>query len=241
MRAQARHQLKEDKFSKTTIRVAESTVHWSAEHKSKLAIAAIVLVVVAGAVIGGWYYVTQQDHQASFSFSQAVRTLDTPVRPAGMPAQADNPSFASAKERATEARKKFQAVVDQFPHTRSADMARYFVGVTSADLGDNAAAERALKEVGSSRNNELAALANFALASVYRRENRNKEAIELYKKLADKPTTTVGKATAQLELANTYQSDNQPLEAKRVYQEVQKQNPTGEASQMAAQKLEALK
>jgi hypothetical protein len=31
------------------------------------------------------------------------------------------------------------------------------------------------------------------------------------------------------------------MEAKRVYQEVQKQNPTSEASQMASQKLQALK
>ena len=40
MRAQARHQLKEDKFSKTTIRVAENTVHWTQEHQSKLILAA---------------------------------------------------------------------------------------------------------------------------------------------------------------------------------------------------------
>ena len=56
-------------------------------------------------------------------------------------------------------------------------------------------------------------MANFALASVYRRENRNKDAIELYKKIVDKPTRTVSRATAQLELATTYQADNQPLEA----------------------------
>jgi tetratricopeptide (TPR) repeat protein len=241
VRAQERHQLKEDKFSKATMRVAENTVHWSVEHKGKIAVGAVILVLVVAAILGGWYYVNRQDQQASLSLSQAVRALDTPVRPAGMPAQPDSPSYASAKERATEARKKFQAVVDQYPHTRSGDMARYFVGVTSSDLGDNAAAERALKEVASSHDDELSALANFALASVYRRENRTKEAIELYKKLADKPTRTVGKATAQLELANTYQTDNQPLEAKRVYQEVQKQNPTSEASQMASQKLQALK
>ena len=241
MRAQARHQLKEDKFSKATIRVAESTVHWSQEHQSTLILAAVALVVLAAAVTGGWYYLNRQDQQASLALSQAVRTLDTPIRPAGMPAQAEAPSFASSKERSTAARKQFQAVVSQYPHTRSADMAHYFVGVTSADLGDNAAAERELKEVGSSRNDELAALANFALASVYRRENRNKDAIELYKKMVEKPARTVGKATAQLELATTYQADNQPLEAKRIYQEVQKQNPTSEASQMAAQKLEQLK
>jgi TolA-binding protein len=241
VRAQARHQLKEDKFSKATIRVAESTVHWSVEHKSKIAIGALIVVLVVAAALGGWYYISRQDQQASLLLSQAVRTLDTPIQPAGTPAQPDYPSFTSGKTRATEARKKFQSVIDQFPHTRSADLARYFVGVTSAELGDTAAAERALKEVATSRNEELAALANFALGSIYRGQNRNKEAIEIYKKLSDKPTSTVSKAAAQLELASTYQSDNQPLEAKRIYQEVQKQTPTGEASRLAAQKLAALK
>jgi tetratricopeptide (TPR) repeat protein len=241
VRAQARHQLKQDKFSKATIRVAENTVHWTQEHQSKLILASVVLAVLVAAVAGGWYYLNRQDQQASLGLSQALRTLDTPIRPAGTPAQAEVPSFASSKERATAARKQFQDVVSQYPHTRSSDMAHYFIGLTSADLGDNAAAERELKQIGSSRNDELAALANFALASVYRRQNRNKDAIELYKKIVDKPTRTVGRATAQLELATTYQADNQPLEAKRVYQEVKKQNPTGEASQLAAQKLEALK
>jgi predicted negative regulator of RcsB-dependent stress response len=241
VRAQARHQLKQDKFSKATIRVAENTVHWTQEHQSKLILASVVLAVLVAAVAGGWYYLNRQDQQASLGLSQALRTLDTPIRPASTPAQAEVPSFASSKERATAARKQFQDVVSQYPHTRSSDMAHYFIGLTSADLGDNAAAERELKQVGSSRNDELAALANFALASVYRRQNRNKDAIELYKKIVDKPTRTVGRATAQLELATTYQADNQPLEAKRVYQEVKKQNPTGEASQLAAQKLEALK
>jgi predicted negative regulator of RcsB-dependent stress response len=241
VRAQTRHQLKEDKFSKTTIEVAERTVHWSAEHKSPLLVAAVALVLVIAAGVGGWYYISQQDQQASLLVSQAIRTLDTPIRPAGMPAQPDSPSFASSKERATEARKQFQAVVDKYSHTRSADVSRYFVGMTSADLGDNAAAEKALKEVASVHNDELSSLANFGLASVYRRENRNKEAIEIYKKLADKPTRTVGKASAQMELASTFQSDNQPLEAKRVYQQMQKENPTGEVNQMVAQKLEQLK
>ena len=51
---------------------------------------------------------------------------------------------------------------------------------------------------------------------------RNKQAEELYKQLAAKPTSTVGKVTAQIELAATYKSDNQPLEAKRIYETIQK-------------------
>ena len=79
------------------------------------------------------------------------------------------------------------------------------------------------------------------MASVYRNTNRNREAIDLYKKLVDKPAVTVGKVATQMELAATYQSDNQPDEAKRVYQQIQKDNPNTEAAQLATTKLQDLK
>jgi predicted negative regulator of RcsB-dependent stress response len=241
VRAETRHQLKTDRFSRTTIDVAEKTVHWSAEHQNKLVVAGVVALIVAGVAAGAWYYQSQQDQKASLDFGQAVRTLDTPVRPPNMPPQPDNPSFASSKERATAAHKQFQQIVDKYPYTRAADFARYFLGLTSADMGDNAAAERELQKVATYRNPDLSALAKFALASVYRNTNRDKQAMDLYKQLMVKPTATVAKVTAEMELAATYQSANQPLEAKRLYEQIQKENPASEAAQIASTKLQAIK
>src|SRR5207245_452582 len=101
----------------------------------------------------------------------------------------------------------------------------YFSGVTASTMGDTATAERDLKKVASSGDKDLAALAKFALASVYRRTNRPKEAIDLYKQLADKPTASVGKSMAEFELAALYQEQQQPKEAKRIYEQLQKDNP----------------
>jgi len=241
VRAETRHQLKQDAFSRTTMEVAGKTMDWSLEHRSRLIVIGILVLAVAGGGVGGWYYLDQKDQQASAALQGAVRTLDTPLRPAGTPPQPDFPSFASAKERATEARKQFQAVADQYSHTRSGEIAHYFVGLTSEDLGDNATAERELKAIAASRGADLSSLANFALAGLYRSENRNKDAIEIYKKLAAKPTTVVAKTTAQLEMAETYQADQQPLEAKREYEQIQKENPGTEAATTAAQKLSQLK
>src|SRR5437016_5556928 len=151
-----------------------------------------------------------------------------------------SPSFASTEERATAAHKQFQEIVSKYPHTRSGEIARYFLGLTSLQLGDYAAAGRELKSIADSHNEDFASLAKFALASVYRNTNRNKDAIELYKKLADKPTRTVGKVTAQLELAETYQASQQPLEAKRIYEQIQKENPSSDAAQVASAKLQEL-
>jgi predicted negative regulator of RcsB-dependent stress response len=241
VRAETRHQMKQDRFSRVTIDAAERTAHWSVEHKNKLTVAAVIVLVVAAAAAGSWYYLSQQDQKASLEMSQAVRTLNTPVRPPNTPAQPEAPSFASSSERATAAHKQFQAIVDKYPHTHSAEFARYFLGLTAADLGDNASAERELQKVVSSANSEVAALAKMALASVYRNTGRNKQAVDLYKQLAAKPTSTVGKVTAQMELAATYQADNQPLEAKRIYETIQKENPASEAAQMASAKLQGLK
>ena len=241
MRAETRHQLKQDRFSRTTIDVAEKTVHWSAEHQNKLLVAGAIVLALAAIVVGGWYYLSQQDQKASVDFSRAIRTLDTPVRPPNMPPQPDNPSFASSKERATAAHKQFQEIADKYPHTHAADFAHYFLGLTSSDMGDNAAAERELQQVASYRNADLSALAKFALATVYRNTNREKQAIDVYKQIVAKPTATVSKVAAQMELAATYQAANQPLEAKRLYEQIQKENPASEASQLASAKLQELK
>jgi tetratricopeptide (TPR) repeat protein len=241
VRAQTRHNLKTDQFTKTTIDMAEKTAHWSAEHQSRLIIIGVIALVVAGMAGGTWYYFNQQDQKASVEFGAAIRTLDTPVRPPNMPAQPDTPSFASSSERATAAHKQFQEVADKYSHTHAADFSHYFLGLTSAELGDNAAAERELQRVASFRNADLAALAKFALASVYRNTNRNPQAIDVYKQLAAKPATTVSKATAQIELAATLQASNQPLEAKLIYEQLKKENPASEIAQLASAKLQEMK
>ena len=241
MRAETRHQLKQDAFSRVTIGAAEKTAHWSVEHRNTLAIVAIALAVIVAATAGGWYYLSAQNEKASLDLTQAVRTLEAQLRPAGTPAQPGVPSFTSAKERAEAAKKQFQTILDNYPHTRSADMARYFLGVTSATEGDNTAAENNFKAVASTGNKELASIAKLALATLYGNSQRSKDAVALYQELINKPTTSVSKVTAQLQLAELYQTSNQPLDAKRLYEQIKKDNPTGEAGQLATQKLAELK
>jgi TolA-binding protein len=241
VRAETRHQLKQDAFSRVTIGAAEKTADWTVEHRSTLIISTVVVLIVLGAVVGGWYYLNAQDEKASLELTQAVRTMDTQILPQGATPQPDIPSFNSAKERSEAARKQFQAIVDKYPHTRTADMAHYFLGVTAVNLSDNASAERNFKDVISAGNREVASIAKDALASLYGQTNRTKDAIALYQELINKPTASVSKVTAQLQLAELYKTSNQPTEAKRIYEQVKKDNPTGEAGQLATQKLTQLK
>jgi len=241
VRAETRHQLKQDAFSRVTIGAAEKTADWSAEHRPTLLIAVIAAVVLLGGVVGGWYYLNAQDEKASVELAVAVRTMQTQLRPAGTPEQPDFPTFTSAKERAQAAQKQFQAIVDKYPHTRTADMAHYFLGVTAQSQGDNAGAERNFKDVAAAGNREVSALAKDALAGVYGQTNRTKEAAAIYQELINKPTVSVNKTSAQLQLADLYQGSNQPMDAKRIYEQIKKENPANEAGQIATEKLAELK
>ena len=241
MRAETRHQLKTDRFTQATIGAAEATVHWTAEHKSKLLAGIGIGAIVVAAVIGGWYYLGRQDDQANLELTKAVRTLGTQIRPAGAPETPNLPSFASSQDRATAAKSQLQAVIDKYPHTHTADIARYLLGTTAIELGDKATAERELKEVASSRNSDLSALAKLAMASLYGNTNRTKEAIDLYKQLIDKPTNTVSKVMAQMQMGSLYESSQQPLEAKRIYEQIVKENPKSEAESLAQARLQNLK
>jgi TolA-binding protein len=241
VRAETRHQLKEDRFSKATLEAAGRTVDWTQEHRSKLIAAAVAIIVIAAIVAGGWYYVNSQDEKASVDFSTAIRTMQTPLRPAGTPEQPGFPTFDSAATRATTARKQFQAIVDNYPRTRTAKLARYFVGLMGAQLGDYAAAESNLQQVANSSNADLSSLAKFALASVYAAEKKDTQAVDLYKQVIDKPTTLVSKNSAQLELASFYESRQEPDEAKKIYNQIQKENPAGEAASEAQRRAALLK
>ena len=241
MRAETRHQLKEDRFSKATFEAAEKTVNWSQEHQGKLIVAGVAVAVLLAIGFGGWYYVKSQDEKASFELATAVRTLETPLRPAGTPEQPGYASFESGTARATEARKEFQAIADKYSQTHTGKMARYFVGLTAAQLGDNAAAEGNLLEAAGSSDADLASLGKFALASEYANEKKDAQAVDLYKQLIDHPTLLVSKVTAQLELASFYTSHQKPDEARNIYTQIGKENPSSEAAQLAQRKAGELK
>ena len=237
MRSYTRHQLKQDSFRTSTT----ETISWAVENRSTVTTVIVAVVVILAVVVGGWAYINYRDQQASSELAGAMQKYDAPIRPAGTPATPDMLSYGSAQERAKAANADFTRVADKYTFTQSSRVARYFEGITLHDMGDNAGAEKNLKEVADSRYKEIASLAKLALASIYHDTNRDPQAIEIYKQLADHPTVSVGKSSAQFLLASLYEEDHQPDEARKLYQQMAKEDPTGPAAQMANQRLQALK
>jgi tetratricopeptide (TPR) repeat protein len=236
VRSYTRHQLKQDQFTAT----AAETYSWAVEHRNKLTYAGLALAVIAAIVAGIWLYRQQQDQKASAVLGHAMNVYSAIIRQPGDVAPPEVLTFGSNQERAKAARPEFAAVVDQYPRTHSGEIARYFLGLTDSQLGNTAAAENELKQVASSGSGDLAALAKFALADIYRSQGKDPQAIQLYRELIDHPANTVAKPTAQLALAAMYEV-KQPQDARKIYEDVQKEDPRGPAGEAATNRIAALK
>ena len=236
MRSYTRHQLKQDAFTTSTA----ETISWAVEHRSMVATATTVAVVIVALVLGGWAFIGYRDQQAREKLALALQKYNQGIRPPGTPATPGVPSYGSLQERAQQLNPEFTQIADSYSHTQSSQVARYFAGITARDMGNSSAAENDLHEVASSSYPEIASLAKVALAQLYHDAGKNAQAADLYKELIDHPTASVGKNTAQFALAALYQATARPDEARKMYEQMQKESPGTFVGQMAGQRLQEL-
>ncbi len=230
-----RHDLKQDKFKSTT---AEA-VHWTVEHQGNFVIGGIILAVVVILGAGGWWYFSYRASTAQTELGDAMVTYAAPVVPPGIDIPPTMTTFTSDQQRLITAKNAFYAISSKYGNTTPGKYAHYFAALCEVDLGNNAVAIDQLKSVAASGNKDVAALANFALASVYRNQGQEGDATKIYQDLIAKPTATVPKATAQLELADLLTA-TRPAEALRLYQQISKDDPKSAAADIAGQKIASL-
>jgi len=232
-----RHELKQDKFASS----AAEAVHEVVEHRS--GIVKIVSVVVALAVLGSgiFWYISTQQMQASNALGQALVIYNAAVVPPGTPKEGSMTTFNSDQERLIASKNAFYGVSDHYGWTSSGQYSRYLAGVTERELGNYTVAEDQLRALTNTRRKELAALAKYALAAVYRDQKRVSDATNLLQTLIDKPTISVPKANAQLALADIYVSEHQPDKAKVIYDQIAKDNPKNVVGQIAKSHGDSLK
>lgn len=231
-----RQELKQDRFAES----AADAMHWTAAHRSKLVTGGIALAVLLVVIFGGLWYVRHTETAAQADLGHALMTYNAPLRPAGMPPDPQQPSFASVQERATAASAEFNKIASSYGFTRSGKYAKYFAGLAAVDQGNDKVAEDHLKYSAGVRDEDISSLSKLALAALYRDTNRDADAIKEYKELIDHPTHSVPKVTAQLQLADMYTA-KQPAEAKKIYQQVATENPKSAIGEIATNKLQQLK
>jgi predicted negative regulator of RcsB-dependent stress response len=238
VRSYTRRQLKQDQFKEAAL----ETVDWAVEHRQKIIWGGAVAVLVVGALVGSWFYLRYRERHADEAFGQAMMTYYAPLKtdPNAEQASSTAQTCATAQDRAKAAYAQFSQVANEYSSVHTGKLARYFSGITAVELGDNNAAESDLNSVIRSADPDLASLAKLALANLYRKTNRQTDAVKLYNDLIQNPTRTVSKPAAQLELAELFAA-TQPDQARTLYQQIAQQNPEGAAAQVAQARLQALK
>lgn len=227
-----RHELKHDKL----IDAAQSGASWIEENLARVITLAVVAVVLIGAIIGGYVWFQHRSEQAAVAFGEALNTYQAQIRPLNAPADPTIESYATSQERSQAAAKKFTAVADKYGMTEAGRNAEYYVGITAADLGQNATAEAAFKKVeGSSR--DLGNLAKVALASLYHATARDPQAIAEYNDVIAHPSVTVPVNLGKLDLAALYESTGNMTEARKLWAQVKDADKTGAAGEIASEKL----
>jgi tetratricopeptide (TPR) repeat protein len=233
---QTRHALKQDKF----VNVTTSGLEWVGENRSRVVVWAVGAVVLLAVIVVSIVLYQKRDTAANQLLGQAMDIYETPLAQPNQPAEPGQKTYPTAAERAKAAYPLFRRTADQYGWLNAGEMARYFAGATELDMGQQSAAEADLEKATHAGNSNLAALAKIALANLYAQTGRSSQAVTLFQNVIQHPTTTVPKASAQLQLAQLYET-TQPAEARRLYAEIKDQNKDTDAAQIATQKLAALK
>ena len=229
-----RQELKQDRFAET----AKEAVHWTVAHRKTMMNGLIAVLAVAVLAAAFYWYREHRDATASEQLGKALVIYNAPV---GVPSTDKQvTTFNTAAERSTAAKQEFYRISNEFGSTRSGQLAHYFAALCEADVNNYKVAEEQLKDVANSHDAEISSLAKLALASVYRSDNKESDALALYKELIEHPTVSVPKSSAQLALASLYEA-KQPAEAKKLYQEITKDNPQSPAAQIATQHEQGIK
>ncbi len=231
----SRKELKKDEIRETLAHGAEVAL----SHQRLMWIIGGAALGVVLAVMGWRFYSDRQTGKASAALEDAMKVFDARIRTPAEPAQPGEITYAEEKNKYEDATKKFAAVASRYPRTRPGQIARYYAALSQEHLGRYDEAQKWLREVERSRDDELAALARFQLAQVDEKTGKPEEAVKLYQQLIAKPATLVPKPLALLALADHYRNSN-PQEAAKLYNQIKTEFPDSALAEEAGKRLEEL-
>jgi predicted negative regulator of RcsB-dependent stress response len=213
----SRKELKQDKLK-------ESFQHGAEAVYSHSTVATIVVALILAIVVGyaGWkFYTDRQTLQASVGLDDAMKTFGARIGLPNPNADASDISFPTEEARANASLQKFAVVADKYPRTNPGRLARYYQALTLEDLERHNQAVEELKKIGSGRDAELAAMAQYQLANIFARTGKTDDAVKTYRALADSKSVFVPRPLVLIELADLLRQSN-PAEASTLYQQIKK-------------------
>jgi len=134
---------------------------------------------------------------------------------------------------------KFTAVANKYASTNPGKLARYYSALCLEDLERQNQALEDLKKISGGSDKELAAMAQYQMATIYSRTGKPDDAVKLFRALADKPSVFVPRPLVLLELAGVLRTSS-PKEAANIYQQIKKEFPDTSIADQADRGLDSL-
>ena len=204
-----RHNLKHDKF----VEQVGHTVEYATDHRSQvikwggIGLAAIVIAV------GGYVFVEHQASVRAEDLNAAMRVQDAQIGPAN--ASEFVQSFPTQAEKTIAVSKALTSVMQKYPSKREGLIARFYLGVLSADQGKVLEAENFWKPITEAGDADYASQAKLSLAQLYETQGRAADAEKLLRSVLDHPTIMVSKEQAAIALAHAL-ARTKPEEARKL-------------------------
>jgi hypothetical protein len=231
----SRKELKQDKIKETIEHGAEAVF---SHGQFTLIVVIVVLLLALG--YGGWrFYIDRQTVEASTAFDAGMKAYQGRIAPAADPNEPNEPFYPDEPTRVQDALQKFTKVADKYPSTNPGKLARYYTALCLEDLERHNQALEQLKKISGISDKELAAMAQYQMATIYARTGKTEDAVKTYRDLAEKQSALVPRPMVLLELAGLLRNSN-PKEAASIYQQIKKDFPDTPIADQADRGLDSL-
>lgn len=233
--------LKEDKFLLTVDSARDFFLAKQKQILMALGAAGLVFLVV----LGGRYYLAQQDEAAKDHLSAALKIFHGTVPASAPTGQAgnSNPVVVTTTETGTEKYEKalaeFQKVAAQHPSRPAGKIAKYYAGLSLRELNKTNEAIATLDAL-SKDSSDYGVLAQRALVSIYEGSGNLAKAAEVCQQLSQSKSAIVPKSETLMQLAQLYERQSKKSEATKIYQQLVKDFPGTSTMTEAEQKLKLL-
>ena len=223
-----RRDLKRDRF----VEEVTHQVEYVSGYRRQFLWGGIALVVALVGGVGYWSFDRQQTLASNAALNEAITLFNGIVSDQD---QRGVKTFASEAERIEQVTRAMDELTLDYARTAAAAGASYYSGLLDREEGNVAEAQSHFEQAARGRGSEYPTLARIALGLLLFEGGDAEAARVQFRAVMDKPSRTVSRDQAAIELAKTFIASD-PEQARDLLGTIQSEN--GPASSMAAALLE---
>jgi hypothetical protein len=240
MKASERHQLKQNEFVETTMRVSA----WAREHQNQVVPAVIAALVIVAAIGGYGFWHKHRADRAGALLGVAMALEHAPIAPpSNVPgAKQVAGTYPTEQARSEAALKALQDVIDQYPSTKAAIAARYQMGAEYLALNRPADAQKVFDAVAADAGSSsiYAAMARMGSAEALMAASKYDDAAKIYTDLAAQRDGAIPVDGVLMQLASAERKSGKAADARATYKRVVDEFPDSAYVTDAQQQIAAL-